>query len=209
MALTRKFLSALDIDPEKIDEIISAHVDTVNALKVERDTAQQNAETYKADAEKLATVQKELDDLKNSQGTNLFETKYNEMKAEKDKLQEDFDKYKADIDAAEVKRSKESAYKELLKKANVSDKRIDKILKVTDLNNMELDKDGKLKDEENLTKSIKDEWGDFIVTEQQAGANIATPPVNSNKPPKSESRAAKIAAQYHSNLYGETAKEAN
>ena len=209
MALTRKFLSALDIDPEKIDEIISAHADTVEALKEERDAAKRDAETYKSDAGKLAEVQKELDDLKGSQGNNLFETKYNEMKAEKEKLKTEFDQYKADIDAAEVKRSKESAYKELLKKANISDKRIDKILKVTNVDDMELDKDGKLKDEENLTKSIKDEWGDFIVTEQQAGANIATPPGNNAKPPKGESRAAKLAAQYHNNLYGDNAKEAN
>ena len=37
MALTRKFLSALGIEEAKIDEIISAHVDTVNVLKEQRD----------------------------------------------------------------------------------------------------------------------------------------------------------------------------
>ena len=57
MALTRKFLSALGIEEAKIDEIISAHADTVNALKEQRDG-------YKADADKLPTVQRELDDLK-------------------------------------------------------------------------------------------------------------------------------------------------
>ena len=36
MALTRKFLSALGIEEAKIDEIISAHADTVNALKEQR-----------------------------------------------------------------------------------------------------------------------------------------------------------------------------
>ena len=57
MALTRKFLSALGIEAEKIDEIIDAHTDTVNALKEERDK-------YKASHEALQGVQKELDDLK-------------------------------------------------------------------------------------------------------------------------------------------------
>ena len=33
MALTRKFLQAMSIDEEKIDEIISAHSETVTALK--------------------------------------------------------------------------------------------------------------------------------------------------------------------------------
>lgn len=45
MALTRKFLQAKSIDEEIIDEIISAHSETVTALKEQRDS-------YKADAEK-------------------------------------------------------------------------------------------------------------------------------------------------------------
>lgn len=208
MALTRKFLSALGIESDKVDEIIEAHSNTVDALKEERDEAKRKAESYEADAKKLPSIEKELKDIKDAQGNNIYETKYNEMKAEKDKLQEEFDKYKADINAAEVKRSKESAYKALLKNANISEKRIDKILKVTDIDALELDKDGKFKDEENLNKSIKDEWGDFIVTEQKKGADIPTPPGGEGKPPKGESRAAKIAAQYHSNLYGDV-KEAN
>lgn len=208
MALTRKFLSAMGIEGDKIDEIITAHVDTVDALKEERDKYKADAEANKASAEKLPSIEKELKELKEAQGNNIYETKYNEMKAEKDKLKEEFDKYKADIDAAEVKRSKESAYRALLKAANVSEKRIDKILKVTDIDALELDKDGKFKDEENLNKSIKDEWGDFIVTEQKKGADIPTPPGGEGKPPKGESRAAKLAAQYHSNLYGDV-KEAN
>jgi hypothetical protein len=61
MALTRKFLKAMGIDEEKIDEIITAHSDTVNGLKDERDK-------YKDAAEKLPSVQKELDELKDKDG---------------------------------------------------------------------------------------------------------------------------------------------
>ena len=56
MALTRKFLAALGIDNDKVDEIIQAHTDTVNGLKDE-------IEKYKADAEKLPAVEKELKEL--------------------------------------------------------------------------------------------------------------------------------------------------
>ena len=70
MALTRKFLSALGIEEAKIDEIISAHADTVNALKEQRDG-------YKADADKLPAVQQALDDLKASQsGDDPYKEKY-------------------------------------------------------------------------------------------------------------------------------------
>lgn len=207
MALTRKFLSALDIEPEKIDEIIAAHSDTVEALKEERDAAKREAESYRDDAKKLPDVQKELDELKNSQGNNVFEARYNEMKEQHDKVKAEYDKYKADVNAAEVKRAKESAYRKLLKESNISDKRLDSIMKISNLDEIEIDNDGKLKNEDKLKASIKEEWGEFIVTERQEGAGTATPPGNNSRMPKGESRAAKIAAQYHANLYGENLKE--
>ena len=49
MRLTRKYLSALGIDADKIDEIIEAHMETVNALKSELDDAKANS----GDAEKV------------------------------------------------------------------------------------------------------------------------------------------------------------
>ena len=57
MALTRKYLKALGIEDEKIEQIIEAHTETVDGLKNERDG-------FKASADKLAEVQKELDGLK-------------------------------------------------------------------------------------------------------------------------------------------------
>lgn len=207
MALTRKFLSALDIEPEKIDEIISAHSDTVEALKAERDSIKKEADTYRDDAKKLPDIQKELDELKSSQGNNIFETRYNEMKEQHDNLKAEFDKYKSDVDAKEVKRAKENAYRKLLKESNISDKRIDSIIRVSDMDALEVDKDGKLKDVDKLKESIKNEWSDFIITEHKEGAGTATPPGNNSKVPRGESRAAKIAAQYHANLYGENSKE--
>ena len=65
LALTRKFLTALNIDADKIDEIITAHSETVDALKKERDDFKAEAEANseaKASAEKL---QKQVDELLN------------------------------------------------------------------------------------------------------------------------------------------------
>ena len=208
MGVTRKWLLAMGIESDKVDEIIEAHRNVVDEIKDERDKYKDEALTLKGSADKVPELEKEIKELKDAQsGVNVYETKYNEMKEAHDKLKGEFDKYKADINAEKVKTSKTSAYRELLKKANISDKRIDKILKVTDIDKIEFDKDGKLKDEEALNKSIQEEWGDFVVTEKQIGATTTTPPSNNAKPPRSESRAAKIAAQYHANLYGESPKE--
>lgn len=165
MALTRKFLSALGIEEAKIDEIISAHADTVNALKEQRDG-------YKADADKLPAVQKALDDLKASQsGDDPYKEKY-------EKKAKEFDDYKKGVEAKELKRSKSAAYKQVLKELKAS--HVDSILKASqsELEKIELDEDGKIKDVDKLKESIKKEWADFLVTEGQQGANTATPPAN-------------------------------
>ena len=163
MALTRKFLTALGIDADKIDEIISAHAETVDALKEQRDQ-------FKADAEALPGVKKELDDLKKSTADgDGFKEKYDSLKAE-------YDNYKQEQETKEARAKKETAYKALLREAGVSEKRIDAVLKVSDVDGVELDDSGKVKDASKLTESIKEEWSDFIVTEEAKGADTSTPP---------------------------------
>jgi hypothetical protein len=92
-------------------------------------------------------------------------------------MKEEFEKYKADVDKKETTRSKEIAYKELLKEVGVSEKRISAILKVTNLEEMKI-KDGKFEDADSLKKSIKEEWADFIQTESTKGADTKKPPQN-------------------------------
>lgn len=165
MALTRKMLKAMAIDDEKIDEIISAHTDTVNALKDERDQ-------YKTDAEKLPGVQKELNDLKqattDADGKDRWKVKY-------DALKEDFDTFKNEITAKETKAKKADAYKALLKECGIADKRIAAVTRVADLDAIKLDENGKIADAEELKKSIRDEWSDFIVSTTTQGANTPKP----------------------------------
>ena len=81
MAFTRKMLKAMGIEDEKIDQIIDAHSETVDALKADRDT-------YKEDAAKLAAVQKELDELK-AKGDDGYKAKYEAEKAAHDALKAD------------------------------------------------------------------------------------------------------------------------
>lgn len=168
MALTRKFLSALGIEADKVDEIINAHTETVDALKHERDS-------YKADAEKLPEVQKELNSIKEqaakNDGKNPFEVKYNAIK-------EEFENYKKEQTAKETKVKKADAYKALLKEAGVSEKRIDAVLRVSDIDGLKLDKDGAVEGKDALLESIKKDWSDFIVTQGTQGARTPNPPAN-------------------------------
>ena len=45
MAITHKFLKALGIEEDKAEEILTAHLETVNAIKAERDELKSNKES--------------------------------------------------------------------------------------------------------------------------------------------------------------------
>ena len=173
MALTRKFLSALGIEEEKAEQIITAHVDTVDQIKADRDK-------YKEDAEKLPAIQKELDKLKEAEKKAAENGDKDPYKVKYDAIKEEFENYKKDIADKEIKAKKTDAYKKLLKEAGVSEKRIEAVLKVSDIDGIEFDDEGKVKDSETLTKNIKEEWSDFIQTSSTAGANVANPPSQSS-----------------------------
>lgn len=213
MALTRKFLSAMGIEDDKAEQIINAHLETVNPLKQERDD-------YKEKTENAASIQKELDAAKaklkeyeESGEKDSWKVKYDSVVAEKKKVQKDFDDYKADVAAKELTAKKKEAYRALLKETGVSDKRLDAVLKVTDLSGIELDEEGKIKDSDKKVESIKSEWADFIGQVGQTGVQTPTPQGtngsgNAANPNVGRpiSRAAQLAQNYRNTHYG-TPKE--
>ena len=81
MALTRKLLRSMGIEDEKIDQIIDAHTETVNALKDERDG-------LKDAADRLKKAEAELEELK-AKPADSFKEKFEKEHA-------DFEAFKAD-----------------------------------------------------------------------------------------------------------------
>lgn len=160
MALTRKFLSALGIEADKIDEIITAHTEVTDGLKTERDK-------YKAEAEKVDEITKERDKYKSEAEKNGGNSeKYDELKKE-------FDDYKAEIKSKEERTAKEKAYRDMLADV-LDDKGIAKAVKYAEWDKIELDNDGKLKDASEHIKSVQEEWSDYKLTKSREGSN--TPP---------------------------------
>lgn len=170
MSLTRKMLKAMELDEDKVSQIIDAHQAVIDEIAKERDTYKADAEKYKAEAERLGSVEKDL--LKAQAKLDDAEKTAEKLEA----LQSEYDEYKADVSAKATQSAKEKAYRELLKQAGVSDKRFDSIIKVSDMSKVELDKDGKIKDSKAIVDSIKSEWADFVVTEGKSGAKTPTPP---------------------------------
>ena len=194
MALSRKFLSAMGIEAEKIDQIVEANAESLEGLKAERDQLKADVEKYKADAEKLPDVQKELDELKSANVDNPYQQKYeDEHKA--------FEDYKADIEAKEKLAKQKDAYKDLLKNAGIADKYIESVLGVSDFKSVELNEEDKIRDAEKLVETIKEKFSDFIVKEKEQGADVPNPPAGTGDG-KRTSIAAQRVAEYRKNLYG-------
>ena len=178
MSLSRKFLSALGIEADKIDQIIEAHTDSLEGIKAERDKYKEQIDNGKNDADakakELADTRKELEDLKKQVETDAKEREGKDY----DKLKKEFDDYKAEQEAKATRAAKESALKELLTDMKMSDKGSKQVLKWMGVADIELDEDGKIKDASNLRKSIKEDWGDYIQSEGAKGADTSTPPDN-------------------------------
>ena len=153
----------IEVPKDVLGQICNLHTtsnedltESVKTLKADLEKAERERDTYKAKAPKEGeeTVSKE----------------------DYDKLKKEYDDYKADITAKTTRTEKENAFRELLKSAGVSEKRLNAIIKVSDIDGLELDKDGKIKNADKHTETVKTEWADFIETTTTRGANTANPP---------------------------------
>lgn len=174
MALTRKFLAALGIESEKIDQIVEANAESLADIQDKLAKAKEELKEAKSKADTLPDVQKELDELK---AQVEADNKAREGK-DYDALKEEFDKYKAEVQEKAVKSAKEKAFRDLLSDMKVSDKGTSMIMKYMGVSGIELDEDGKLKDATALRKAVKEDWGDYIPTVETKGADTKQPPTD-------------------------------
>lgn len=162
MAFTRKFLKALGLEDTAIDQIIESHSEVVDALKEQIKTLSEKADTVDA-------LQKKLDD-----GTDEWKTKYDDVKKQ-------FDAYKADQSKKDTRRAKETALAKVASEVGITEKRIQAILKVVDVDKYEIGEDGELKDKDGAKSYFETEWADFIGKSGKKGADTSTPPGNKEK----------------------------
>ena len=174
MSITRKMLSAMGIEQDKVEQIIEGHTESLSGLQEKIDNLTKELHQAKAEATRLEEVQKELDDLK---AQVEVDAKNGESKDEKyQKLKKEFDDYKADVERKAVRAEKENAYKEILKDAGIPERHFAKILRYSDVDGVELDEKGKIKTAKEILKSVKEEWSDHIEQKSTQGVNVETPP---------------------------------
>lgn len=160
MALTRKMLKALGLSEEIIETIIEGHVESVNMLVKERDD-------LKAKAEALDSVTRERDTYKAQA----------EKAGDAAKVQADFDAYKASVEKRELNDRKRVALDDAFRRAGVARAAFrNTMLKAWDMDSVELDETGAIKDMDGLNAAVNSDYADFIATTEDT-------PVPPNNPP--------------------------
>lgn len=194
LALTRKLLEGMGIEDKAIESIIEAHSETVNGLKADRDK-------YKEQAAKVPDLQKELEDAKSAgSDTDEWQKKYEDE-------HQAFEDFKAQIQTERADAEKAQAYRGMLMSAGIDPKRIDAIMRVTDLSEVEME-DGKLKDSGKLEEAAKAEWADFVLKTHTEGSNPATPPDTKGSVPEgADPDVARRMQERHERMFGKTEKE--
>lgn len=150
----------------------------VLALGLEKDAVDAIMELHKTDAELWKLTKGELEEeirelsqkpsAPQSDGVD-WEKKYNdEVKAH----QATRDGYVAEKDAADI----DALVAAQLKVAGMNEKAIPKALKLYDRTTVERDKEGSIKNADNVLAAFKAEWGDFFGEVTQQGAAVGTPP---------------------------------
>lgn len=159
MALERKDLRAI-LEDETVD--VSGKMKKIlDMLHTETDALQNQLDDAKA---ATAKAEKERDAAAN--GKTIAE------KALTD--------YKAQQTQRDAHAAKEAKFRELLKTAGVLDKYADRVVRLSgeDIDKLELDEKGNVKDAKKHTDSLKADWGDFVATTTTTGAKVDTPPTN-------------------------------
>lgn len=159
----RKILG--DAHTEEIEnQLVALHLGVVDPLK-------DDLAKYKADAEKVTDIQKELEGYKNGKD---WQKEYNDLK-------KSFDDFKADVAGKEALAVTDKAFRRALTKAKIPEKFHDRILKMTDLSAYEMEGE-EFKDADAVGKQIDSEWGEYKTSTQTQGDKPETPPKDTPTP---------------------------
>lgn len=188
MALTRKLLKGMGLTDEQVDTIIEAHGDTVDGLK-------NDIQRYKADADKLPGIQKELDDLKKDNGSDF--------KARYEKEHKEFQDYKDGIAKKEAAAAKEKAARAYFESKGIPAKSMGLVIRGAkgEIESLELDGE-KIKDASALDSLLDGDYKGLIGKVKESGTNTQNPPETSgSKMTKEQIMAIKDTAQRQKAMY--------
>lgn len=131
-------------------------------------------------------------------------SKYDELEARLNKFK-DYDelvKFKEDALKKELNVKKTDAVINLLKENNANQKAVKLLAKEFDIDSIELDENGKVKNADDLIKGVKENYADFFTQEETGGASPRNP-VNNDSPSITKEAFKKMSLSERSKLASE------
>lgn len=147
----------------------------------------ENAETSNDDKAKaiLDALHEETDALRDELDTEknarvAAEKERDAANSGKQTAEQALTDYKDQQTKKDAHAAKESKFREQLKAAGVLEKYFDRIVRLSgeDIDKMELDSKGNVKNADKLAKSLKNDWSDYVGSTTTKGAQVDNPPAN-------------------------------
>lgn len=168
----------MGLTDEQIDSVIEMHTDTVSGLKDKLEAAENNSK----DVEKLtAEVEKYKNELEKA---NKAITESEKLKEQYENTKSEYEKYKGEIAAKETKAAKEKAVREYFKSKGINDDNMSIAMRGSrsEIDAMELDEKGRIKDTKVFDELIKGDYAKLIShTEVKGVQTQVLPPNATNK----------------------------
>lgn len=156
--MKRKDITAI-VGSKLDDDEISALLDAIHG---EKRALQDEIGTLKSD---LASTKESLESEKSG----------------KTKAENELSDYKAEVSRKEANAKKTAQYRDVLVKSGIRAEHIDKVLRhsAAEIEAVELDESGNLKNADAVAEAVKKEWGEYIPTRRTHSAQVDLPPDNS------------------------------
>lgn len=147
----------------------------------------ENAETSNDDKAKaiLDALHEETDALRDELDTEknarvAAEKERDAANSGKQTAEQALTDYKTQQTKKDAHAAKEAKFREQLKAAGVLEKYFDRIVRLSgeDIDKMELDGKGNVKNADKLAESLKTDWSDYVGSTSTKGAPVDTPPTN-------------------------------
>lgn len=181
MSLTRKFLSNLGIDDEKVDLIISEHVNVTDSLKAE---SEGNSKKYADVQKQLDEANKKLSDYEKqlaTADTKISEFEKDDFKSKYESKVQELETLKSEYTAKETAVKKKNTLSAQLKSLGYSDTATRLIVNRSDFaDKIEIGEDGKATNIDSVITEIQSDsdFSGFTPKKEDSAHIPSNPPAN-------------------------------
>lgn len=174
----REILTEAGATEENIEaatsKLVRLHLGVVDALKNDNDTLTSRVTAAEKLKAQLDSATKRLAELEEAD----YKTKYEAEKAASEKITKEYENYKNEQAKKAARAAKETAFTGILKDAGIPERHYATIIKYRDIDALELDENGKVKNAGDIRKEIMADFEPYIEKTTEKGANTANPPAN-------------------------------